>query len=1065
MEGPCYDLPKVGYYRFEGLNMRMRNVSSFRGCSLPGLLASFFLYAVAAFPQSTGTIQGTVTDATGAAVPNASISVKNQQTGEERSTSTDSSGIYSVPSLPVGGYTVSVKSPGMSPMNATNVVVAVSSTVRQDFSLKVATSTEVIEVAGAAPVIDTNSVSVGDVVNQSTVQEIPLNGRHFVDLALLIPGSVVPPANGFLTAPLRGQGSFAFNSAGARETSVNFMVNGINLSDPSQNQITFQPTINTVEEFKVDNSTFSAEYGRNSGSIVNIATRPGVDQWHGEAYEFLRNNYLDARNFSNPRFVGSGGVLTPNPQSPFKRNQFGADGGGAIVKDKTFVFLTFESTRQRQAVPLSSTTLSADQRAQATASSDALVQKLLPLIPLPNSGTNQFVASAVAPVNIEQGTANFRQVFSEKQQVNVYYAIQRDERNEPPSTDGNSFPGGGDQRNGSRQLLTINDTWAINPTMVNEARLGYNRIHITFVGDNTDSAAAFGINSGVTAAIGLPQITVSGAFTFGGIGGFPQGRGDNVGVLSDTLSWIHGNHSIKIGGEFRRQNSDNFSFTPGTFTFPSITAFLADQATGFSVNTSNLSNRTYGNSVGAFFTDTWKVLPRLTLSLGLRYDWYGTPTEAQNRFVVFDPTTDSLVHVGQGGGPSLAYNQSSLNFEPRVGIAWDPFGKGRTVVRAAYAIMTDQPTLGLVTGLVSNPPLAFPISFSPSAATPFVTLANAYSFAGGTVAPFSVAHGYKDAYVSEWNFNIEQRFGETYGLTVGYMGNKGSDLNIERNYNQPINGVRPFPTLSASSPIDPGLPLSNIAVYESVGNSIYNAGWIELKKVASKGLTLDASYTFSRSIDDNSRVQQGLTVQDSYNIHGDRGLSDFDVRHHFVLSSVYQLPFKGNRLKEGWELSIIETAQTGNPINFHISNASFAGAAVLRPDVTGPAMTGFTPGTNGSATTVTYVQNPSVFLNQGTTPGTVLGFGNLGRNVVIGPGFLNTDFALTKFTHLHSSQDRNIDLVVRADVFDIFNQKDFTQPNSVVGSSVFGLITGGTRFPAGDFGTSRQIQLSMKLQF
>ncbi len=1039
------------------ISTRVRRVHSL------GLVAAFLVFAGLAFPQSTGTIRGTITDPTGAPVAAVAITVQNERTGEERTTTTDSSGIYLVPSLPVGTYRVSVKAPGMAPMAAGNVEVSVGSTVKQDFSLKVATTTETIDVTAAPPLVDTNSVSVGSVVNQSTVQDIPLNGRHFVDLALLIPGSVVPPANGFLTAPLRGQGSFSFNSAGAREDSVNFMINGVNLSDPNQNQITFQPTINTVAEFRVDNSTFSAEYGRNSGSIVNIATRAGVDQWHGEAYEFLRNNDLDARNFSNSTFTGPATALIANPQSPFKRNQFGGDAGGAVQKDKTFVFLTFEALRQRQSVPISTTTLSAAQRTQAQATSDPLVQNLLPLIPAPNSGTNQYVSSAVAPVNIEQGTVNFSHSFSDTERANVYYAIQRDQRNEPPSTDGNSFPGGGDQRNGNRQLLTANESSVISPTLVNEARLGFNRIYIVFAADNMGSASALGIDSGVTAAIGLPQITIPGEFEFGGINNFPQGRGDNVGVLSDTLTWVHGAHTIKVGGEFRRQNSDNFSYTPGTFSFATINAFLADQATGFSVNTSDRSNRTYGNSLGAFVTDTWKIKPSLSLSLGLRYDWYGTPTEAEGRFVVFDPTTTTLQNVGQPGAPSLAYNQSSLNFEPRVGLAWDPFNNGRTVIRGAYAIMTDQPTLGLVTGLATNPPYAFPISYSPTAATPFVTLGNAYAAAKGSIAPVSVAHNYRDAYVSEWNLNVQQVLGHNYGLMAGYFGSKGSDLNIERNYNQPINGVRPYAALAANSPIDPGLPLSNILVYESDGNSSYNGLWIELEKHLSKGFLVNASYTYSKSIDDNSRNVQGLVVQNSYNLRGDRGLSDFDARDHFVLSGIYQLPFHGNRLKDGWEFSIIDTAQTGNPINFHLSNTSFVGFALLRPDVTGPVLTGFTPATNLSATSVTYVQNPSVFINQGTTPGTTLGFGNLGRNVVIGPGLLNTDVGFAKSTNLGSSE--RVNLVIRVEAFDLLNQANFTQPISTVGSGTFGLVTGGTRFPAGDFGTSRQLQISMKLRF
>jgi outer membrane receptor protein involved in Fe transport len=509
------------------------------------------------------------------------------------------------------------------------VELSVGSALLQDFALKVGSAAETVEVSGAAPLIDSSTASLGSVVDHRTVQEIPLKGRHFIDLSLLTPGTVTPPVNGFLTAPLRGQGSFAFNSAGGREDSVNDMINGINLSDPSQNQITFQPTINTVDEFKIDNSTFSAEYGRNSGSVVNIATRPGENMWHGEAYEYVRNDFFDARNFSNP--VGL------QPQSQFVRNQFGGDGGGAIIKNKLFVFLSYEQLRQRQGVSLSGTVLTAAQRSQALATSSPAIQALLPLIPLANSGTNQFAGSASAPVNIEQGTTNVSYLLNSAHRLNFYYAVQRDQRNEPPTTDGNSFPGGGDQRNGTRQLLTFNEDWTLSPTLTNEFRAGANRIHIVFAADNTDAAPAFGINSGVTAPIGLPQISVLGASNFGGIAGFPQGRGDNVGTFSDTLSWVHGKHIIKFGGEFRRQNSDNFSATPGTFSFPNIAAFLADQANSFSVTDSNRSNRTYGNSLGAFVTDTWKIAPTFTMTLGLRYDWYGTPTEAENRFVVFNP--------------------------------------------------------------------------------------------------------------------------------------------------------------------------------------------------------------------------------------------------------------------------------------------------------------------------------------------------------------------------------------------------------------------------------------------
>ena len=610
------------------------------------VLATALLLVGSAFAQSTGTITGTVYDTTGSVIPNAPVTVRNQGTGEERITATDNAGIYLVPSLPVGRYRVEVKANGMQPMAATGLDVQVATVTREDFTLKVSTATTVIEITGAPPLVDSSTSSVGGVVDQKTVQEIPLNGRHFVDLAMLVPGSVVAPANGFLTAALRGQGSFSFNSAGARETSVNFMINGVNLNDPNQNQITFQPPISTIEEFKIDNQTFSAEYGRNSGSIMNMATRSGTNEWHGELLEYLRNNDLDARNFSNPV-----GVV----MSPFHRNQFGGDGGGPIKKDKMFIYIDDEELRQRQAVPLGAGVLTAAQRAQA-ATSDAAVQALLPLIPMANSGTNQFVGSAIAPVNIQQGTANFNWVLSDANRINVYYAIQRDARNEPPSTDGNAFPGMGDQRAGQRQIMTFNETWTVTPSTVNEFRLGYSRIHIVFSADLTSPSSQFDINNGGQQTI--PQISVTGIGTFGGISGFPQGRGDNVGVVSDTLSWVKGNHTIKYGGEVHRQNSDNFSSTPGTFSFPSVTAFLADTPSSFSSNTGNRSNRTYEDTFGLFVTDTWKISPTFTATLGLRYDYFGSPTEAEGRQVIFNIPTDSLEQIGQHrSGPRLQREQ------------------------------------------------------------------------------------------------------------------------------------------------------------------------------------------------------------------------------------------------------------------------------------------------------------------------------------------------------------------------------------------------------------------------
>src|SRR5207244_12697746 len=295
------------------------------------------------------------------AIPGATVAVRNTATGLSRTLVTDASGNYVAASLPPGPYDVEASLQGFQTQTRT-VTLTVSQTMQVNMQLGVAAVTEQVTVTAESPVIDTATVSVGTVINQRTVQEIPLNGRHFVDLGLLIPGSVTPPQNGFLTAPLRGQGSFAFNTAGNREDTVNFMINGINLNDMVQNQITFQPSINTVQEFKVDNSTYSAEYGRNSGAIVNIATRSGSNSWHGEAFEFLRNEALDARNFFNPRLGASGQFI---PKGPFKRNQFGTALGGPIWKDHTFFFFSYEGLRQRQGITINNGVLSDAQRATA----------------------------------------------------------------------------------------------------------------------------------------------------------------------------------------------------------------------------------------------------------------------------------------------------------------------------------------------------------------------------------------------------------------------------------------------------------------------------------------------------------------------------------------------------------------------------------------------------------------------------------------------------------------------------------------------------------------------------
>ncbi|HXM36247.1 MAG TPA: hypothetical protein VN920_13730, partial [Pyrinomonadaceae bacterium] len=982
-----------------------------------------------------------------------------------------------------------VQATGFKRQIVNDLSIEVASTVVKDFQTEVGSIEQTVSITADTPIIESATTSVGQVINQRTVQEIPLNGRHFVDLGLLIAGSVTPPQNGFLTAPLRGQGSFGLNTAGGREDTVNFMINGVNLNDMVQNQITFQPSINTVQEFKADNSTFSAEYGRNSGAIVNILTRSGSNHFHGELFEFLRNNKFDARNFFDHCPVGFA-TCKDGGRPPFKRNQFGASVGGPIFKNKTFFFASYEALRQRQGLTFP-TNVVVPNDAQRAAATNPTVMKLLALIP--PSATGATSGSGTAPVNLDQWTGDVSHNFGANDVLHGYYAFQKDRRGEP-NLQGNTIVGFGDTRQSHRQIFTLNESHTFGPNLVNEERFGFNRIHITFTPNALLNPFDFGISNGVNEAIGLPQFTVGGAnLNFGGPSGFPQGRSDTTYVFSDTLNYSRGNHSFKFGGELRRFLNNNTNKDTGTIGFANMSAFLSGAINAFTVTKGDVSTAISQGALGLFVQDNYKLRPNLTLELGLRYDWLMSPTERFDRFVVFSPGTDSLVRVNNGIAP--VYHTNWKNFEPRVGFSWDPFKNGKTSIRGAYAILSDQPVTNLVSPDGSNPPLATPLSFSPTQQRPTTTFGNvaADAGAGGTVAPSSSDPAFDNAYVQSWNLNVQREVRPGLAVTVGYFGSKGTHLRLSRNLNQTFlnaafTQVRPFGTLSASSPILPGSPLANITFREGTGNSSYNALWVTATKRMSKGLQFNGSYAWSKSIDYNSQSSQGVTLQNSYNLRGDRGLSDFDARHRFVLSGLYELPFHRNQLVGGWQFSMVTQAQSGNPVTLlagnvttlgtiqQASGTALTGLATLRPDVTGAIVVSPTTAP-GSTYGIQYfsaaVCDPrpggtcpsgAVIVMPVTAVGTksVYHFGSLGRNVVIGPTFNNTDVSVIK--RLKFNESKLVEL--RWEIFDLFNHANFGQPGRVaqVGSASFGVI-GNTRFATGDSGSSRQMQFAVKFKF
>ena len=1054
--------------------------------------------AICAWGQSTAQLSGTVTDPSGAVVPNAQVKIQSLGTGAERDLVTDGAGIYVAPSLQPGNYKITVTASGFSTFTVQKVTIDVDRSITINAKLALASAGATVQVESQTTQIESQTITIGQVIDQASVQDLPLNGRHFLDLTVLTPGGVVADTAGSLTAPSRGLGANSFLTAGNREDSVNFQINGINLNDISQNQITFQPSISTTSEFKINNSTFSAEYGRSDGSIVSVATRSGTDKFHGEFFDYFRNEALDARNYFNRSYsVATGQPLAAGTgdKAPLKRDNFGGSVGGPVWRGHTFFYGSYEGLRQHQGILQNSTVISAANQTAiaANAANDPVAAKLAALIPLPNSGAN-YVSFTPGPVQIDQFTGDGLHLIGTSDTLHGFYAFQKDVRTEP-ALQGDTIPGWGDHRHAHRQIGTLSETHIFNPAIVNEARLGFNRISISFNPANLTDPTSVGLGDGLSGSVGLPQISLSDiGLVFGGPAGFPQGRDDTTGVLSDTLTMLKGKNTLKVGAEFRRYLVASFAGNIGSLTFTSSTTpaslFQTDMATVFSIQPNIVSSRVYDNSLGEFVQDNFKLTPNFTLEAGVRFEWNGTPVEGANRFVIFNPSTVSLAQVGTNGlGRTAAYDQNN-NVEPRVGFGWDIFGSGKTVVRAGYGYLVDQPVSGVVTGLASNPPFSTAVSYN-STPIPLNAL-----YADAKASGISLAYvnpNFKNAYVEDFNLNVQQSL--PWGMlgSIYYVGSLGKHLLIETNANQvastPTNNpqVHPFTTLAANSPIDPGRSIaSNIGERNSIGFSNYNALWGVLSKNMSNGLEFNMNYLWSKSMDINSLGSQGgFVLPDSTNPKENYGLSDFDVRQHYAGTAIYNFPFKRSRFVSGFQLSTIMQYQTGNPVNILASSSSFNGiTGLVRPTQVGPIS--ISRHQVGGVTNVTYIQNPGGLAYGGdicdltnytsacsyeiqgtqanaagtTSPSAYTALGAMQRNAVTGPGYADLDVSGEKDTKLFEGLTFNL----RVDAFDILNHPNFGQPSGNVQSSAFGQIS-STRFAVSDGGSSRQLQISGKFVF
>jgi hypothetical protein len=1007
------------------------------------IVASISLMLTGAAAQSfRGSIRGTVTDQSGAVLPNAKVVAKNFATGLQREATTGEDGGYVMAELPAGEYTVTAEAAQLAPA-AQNVRVEVGLDTRADFDLtkvqKVATQVQVT--AEDLPLVETDRDVLGQVVERQLVNELPLNGRDFGKLVALTPGTTVDPSGVAGT-----QGGFGqFNINGNRDRSNNYTLDGTDNNDPFFNNSALNQTgiggapasllpIDAIQEFNLQ-SNFSAEYGRNSGSVVNIITRSGTNKLHGSAYEFFRNSGLDARNYFN----------TESRKSVFQNNNFGGSLGGPIIRDKTFFFGAYEGQRENVGsdflllVPTINQIASARSIAQGINPGGVINPGLDAILAFyPQSTTNQIPGVVNDTNNGDYMIAKIDHNFSNNETLTGRYAFARNYQVFP-------FGSPGGYGTGSRlaafaqtsptrvQVLSLSQLSTLSAAHINEVRFGYTRYTTSFSSLNANwDPVAHGLNLG-TGKLGLPEFDFTGIENLGAIGfSVPRGRTSQTFQILDNFTWMTGKHAWKFGGEFRRAAINNFNdnlergiyqFTAGVGLDPDpIVDALANFYTGgsqdtqfccsfVSVDTGNTQRTTYNNGFSLFAQDDYRLAPKFTLNLGLRWEYFGPMSEKNNLLSNLN-SSGVLSMVGTNGLSSL-YERDFKDFGPHIGFAWNILRD--TVIRAGYGVFYDYvpqhlfianftTSAGVATNPIGPEPV-LPMNFNTSAfigtdtTDPILT--------PNTSGPYSIfltPRKFDSPYTQNWNLNIQQQLGRQASAEVGYVGSKGTRLVRLTD----LNEFGTNPNYLTMDQLYPG------------ASSIYHALQTIVRLQNSHRFSGFASYIWSHAIDDASDgidfVPGAAFPQDPSNLAAERGNSLFDTRQRFTAAINYDLPswYRAGKFGSGWQLNTIISVQTGRPIPIACSSDTFNFYFNQRPNVVpgvNPIMPHWTPATG-------YL-NPLAFAQPNGTPG------NLGRDAIYGPGYSNVDFSLTKNTQITEA----LNLQLRAEFFNLFNHPNFALPN------------------------------------
>jgi Carboxypeptidase regulatory-like domain len=1022
-------------------------------------------------------IAGTVRDPTGAGLPAVAVTVRNLETGAVRRLVSDDAGRYVAPSIAVGRYEVRAEKEGFSSQAKIGINLVVGQSTTVDITLPVGELRESVTVVEAPSPVTLSTQQTSGLVNERQVKDLPLNGRSYDELLTLNSGIVNYTSE-------RSGGTGTSNSSvgnmfavfGHRPQDNLFLLNGIEYTGASLINITPGGAsgqllgVDAVREFNIVSNTYGAEYGKRPGGQVSIVTASGSNQLHGTLYEFLRNSDLDARNFFD-----QGGI----PQ--FQRNEFGGALGGPIQKDKTFLFGNYEGFRQH--LGLSDVTLVPDNAARATAVSS--VRPLLALWPVQNgpelgAGIAEAFSHPLQTIREDFGTARFDRIFSDKDTLFGVYTVDDSADNTPTVN-----PLSGVVESLREQVVSVQEQHVFSPTLLNTARIGFSRASYFFTGTTAvnlpgwvagDPIGAIVIGGG-TASNGASQISLAGTNN-----GSNLTSARNLFTYDDHVALTHGIHQFEAGVWVQRiQANDNLAQSQyGQASFGSLANFLAGKISTFSVvpNPTPIGWRSV--EAAGFVQDNMKLRPNLELRIGFRFESTDGWNEAHGRASNYLFANGIIQTAPQIGSSVFTQNRAKFLPEPRVAVAWDPFGKGRTVIRSGF---------GIYRSLLDN------LDYRLDQTAPFNAVQSLKNIslnglrivpgtalpAGALISPSGVQPDAFTPTILSYTFKIEQQLGPNTALGVGYVGSHGYHEMLS------VDANEPFPAVCPAAPCPAGLAggtvyypkgapfanpkLANTTTWFSEGVSSYNGLEVDFNQRFSHGLQLRGVYTYSKNLDDGTALNSSVGVNSPgfvmfpSNTRLDWGRATTDVRHLASINGSYDLPFgKGKaffnglngwreKLAGGWTLSGIGSVQSGFPftpqLGFNPSNNGDSRNPVRpswNPAFTGPVILG---GPN-------QYFNPNAFIVP--PAGT---YGNVGRDTLSGPGLAELDFSASKNTAV----SERVKLQFRAEFFNILNHTNFATPNPVVFSSAATTPAPTAGVITSTASTSRQIQFGLKLLF